>query len=499
MRFSGASPTTCSLYDTSLDSKNGSRPKNPSHTFSTFVWCVGNGTTRPGSPFRAAVQQSTFGLDEKSLRELTAISQHPRFAWLPHTIRLTVDTCFLDPSYFDDTFAIEKECIAQLDWSEARELQWARLLFWYFNQWQFQNSPLRRAMLTNIFCNFKRPVRVQVAKRKPGTWYKHLEDQPEWREILDALEIGWDYKAGPGKTPFGKMWTRNLDKGIAAVLEAIAMSAVPVEQPALINGNYQHSGVSKVSSEVLFLPNVVEFTVSESLQHMDDMPLAQSYNPFTRKDKWIGSAMGNVETFQFQFIEGAVTNDLDYLDPEDDARADAFCRNLSCASHLKTLDLFVCNSNWDEFASPIYTRLSRFTPTYQLEELVLTMPCMDQYDFFRLLLKHEKTLKKVILIGPWMLDGSWNGLFEELAASNIRLDYFELYKPSEVDDKYCGDQFPIHTRLLGNAARSSYVVPFVADLIPETGRIVPTGRQEKWDHISEFGRPFLRSMRFQGC
>ena len=127
------------------------------------------------------------------------------------------------------------------------------------------------------------------------------------------------------------------------------------------------------------------------------------------------------------------------------------------------------------------------------------MPCMNQDDFSRLILQHEKTLKKVILIGPWMREGSWNGLFEELAASNIRLDYLELYKPCEVDDKYCGDQFPIYTRLLGKAARSAYVVPFVADLNPETGRIVPTGRQEKWETISEVGRPVPRSTLFRGC
>jgi hypothetical protein len=159
----------------------------------------------------------------------------------------------------------------------------------------------------------------------------------------------------------------------------------------------------------------------------------------------------------------------------------------------------VCNGNWDEVESPIYDQLCNSTPEYHLEELVLTMAYISQRDLASLFLMHQKTLKTVILIGLWIHSGTWNGLFEDLEASDIQLDYFELYKPYQSHKKYVGNEFPIYTRFLGKAAKSAYVVPYEANLDPKTGMTLPMGRQELWEHTSGMGRPLPRNTRFLGC
>jgi hypothetical protein len=210
-------------------------------------------------------------------------------------------------------------------------------------------------------------------------------------------------------------------------------------------------------------------------------------------------ALKQLKSLHFQFIDDELSDNLVYKNPANHDKCKTFISTLSSASQLKSLDLFVCNGNWDEAESPILSKLCNTTPKYQLEELVLTMAYISASDLLSLFRMHQKTVKTVILIGPRLQSGTWNSLFMAIAALDIQLDYFELYKPYQGHKMYVGNEFPIYTRLLGKAARSTYVVPYEADLNPKTGMSIVTGRQELWEHNSALGRPLPRKTRFLGC
>jgi hypothetical protein len=161
---------------------------------------------------------------------------------------------------------------------------------------------------------------------------------------------------------------------------------------------------------------------------------------------------------------------------------ETFAKCLRSTPNLKVLDIYLRSSNFINFRSFILAYLSRETPCYRLEHLCLENATMNENDFAQLFKSHAATLKRLVLITPWLRPGSWANLFDTMAVCQVHLDYLELWKPSQGAVSYYQNQNWIPSAGLTKVTREGRVVYFAGE-IDDNGEFVNGSGQwgETWN------------------
>jgi hypothetical protein len=158
---------------------------------------------------------------------------------------------------------------------------------------------------------------------------------------------------------------------------------------------------------------------------------------------------------------------------------------LQNAPHLKSLDIAIKYSNHTNFRSFILAELSREeTPCYQLEHLCLESAFMDEKDFARLITWHASTLKRLILVLPWVRPGTWRCLMPTLAKRGVHLDYLEIWKPSQGAVSYYKNLDWFDFRSLSSISRKGKVIQFEGEIDEDTGEYLNGSKDwsERWNN-----------------
>ncbi|TID14550.1 hypothetical protein E6O75_ATG08696 [Venturia nashicola] len=142
---------------------------------------------------------------------------------------------------------------------------------------------------------------------------------------------------------------------------------------------------------------------------------------------------------------------------------------LQTAPELKALDVAIKNSNELAYNSRILARIAANPPPYRLEHLVLERATMTEDSLLALLRPHLHTLRSLILIYPWIRPGNWESLLKRLKKQGARLDYLELYKPSQGAVQYYDNMDWIETKWLTAVSKESKLVKFQGEFNDLTG------------------------------
>lgn len=142
---------------------------------------------------------------------------------------------------------------------------------------------------------------------------------------------------------------------------------------------------------------------------------------------------------------------------------------LETAPDLKTLDLAIKNLDEVVYNSKILARIAANPPPCRLQHLTLERAAMSEDNLLALLRPHLPTLRSLILIYPWLRPGNWKNLFKRLKQEGARLDYLELYKPSQGAVQYYDNMDWIETKWMTAVSREAKLVKFQGEFDDLTG------------------------------
>ena len=124
----------------------------------------------------------------------------------------------------------------------------------------------------------------------------------------------------------------------------------------------------------------------------------------------------------------------------------------------------------DTFASPAIKLIAEANVPFRLEHLALEYNVQSEEVLTELLRPHAKTLKRVVLMNTWITEGWWGGWLQSTRELGVRLDYLEVWKPTQ-----WGHEVGIE------AAEDMFRLRDVS-AIAEKGNVVCCLPQEQWNN-----------------
>lgn len=179
----------------------------------------------------------------------------------------------------------------------------------------------------------------------------------------------------------------------------------------------------------------------------------------------------SLHTIQLSIREESLFAHGLYTSPDSRTAAQQFIRCLVAARQLVHLDLELCSMGEETFASYVLARLAEHEVPYQLQHLTLEYNVQSQAVLSGLILPHARTLKRLLLLNTWITsDGSWTGWLQAMRDGGLKVDYLEIWKPTQG----------------GNVVRKENVRKIfrLQDLsaVAENGRVVTCLPGEQWDN-----------------